>query len=221
MKNEFIDLPKGPQLSKAEILTQSADYYKLMSTRRTVREFSSDPVDLQVIENCIRTAGTAPSGANQQPWHFAIITDPKIKKEIRLAAEAEESEFYAGRAGEVWLETLEHLGTHAKKPFLEQAPVLIAIFEQKYTINETGKRVKHYYAKESTGIATGTLISAIHNAGLASLTHTPSPMKFLSNILDRPDGERPFLLLVVGHPAEKTMVPNITKKSLSEISSRY
>ena len=221
MKNEFIDLPKGPQLSKAEILTQSADYYKLMSTRRTVREFSSDPVDLQVIENCIRTAGTAPSGANQQPRHFAIITDPKIKKEIRLAAEAEEAEFYAGRAGEVWLETLEHLGTHAKKPFLEQAPVLIAIFEQKYTINETGKRVKHYYAKESTGIATGTLISAIHNAGLASLTHTPSPMKFLSNILDRPDGERPFLLLVVGHPAEKTMVPNITKKSLSEISSRY
>jgi nitroreductase len=166
-------------------------------------------------------AGSAPSGANQQPWHFAIVRSPEIKKRIREAAEAEEKEFYAGRAGDVWLDTLAPLGTDANKPFLEEAPILIAIFEKKYEVDASGRKKKNYYAKESTGIATGVLITALHQSGLATLTHTPSPMNFLTKVLNRPEGERPFLLLVVGHPAPDAMVPDIQKKSFTEISSMH
>ena len=200
---------------------RSANFFDLVSKRRTVREFSSEAVHPEVIDNCIRSAGRAPSGANQQPWHFVVIRDPEIKKNIREAAEEEEAKFYAGRAGDTWLETLEPLGTDANKPFLEKAPLLIAIFEEKYHEDEMGAKVKHYYSKESVGIATGMLITALHHAGLATLTHTPSPMNFLSTILKRPEGQKPFLLLVVGHPAEGTLVPDIRKKSLSQIRTEY
>ena len=174
-----------------------------------------------MIENCIRTAGTAPSGANMQPWHFVLISDPKIKKKIRVAAEKEEKEFYKTRAPKEWLEALAPLGTDNIKPYLETAPYLIAIFMQRFGKLPDGRRVKHYYGLESVGIATGMLITAIHNAGLASLTHTPSPMGFLNEILDRPKNERPFLLLVVGHPAEDARVPDIKRKDISEIMTEF
>lgn len=203
------------------MLQRSAEFYEFMKSRRTIREFSTEEVSQEVIDNCLKTAGTAPSGANQQPWHFVIIRDSSIKAQIREAAEEEERNFYAGRAGDTWLEALEPLGTDADKPFLEKAPILIAIFEQKYTLNDQGDKVKHYYAKESVGIATGVLISALHNVGLATLTHTPSPMNFLTKILKRPEGEKPFLLLVVGYPAEGVEVPNIDKKKLTDISSHF
>ena len=174
-----------------------------------------------MIENCIKTAGTAPSGANIQPWHFVLISDPTIKKQIRVAAEKEEKEFYKTRAPKEWLEALAPLGTDNIKPYLETAPYLIAIFMQRFGKLPDGRRVKHYYGLESVGIATGMLITAIHNAGLASLTHTPSPMGFLNEILDRPKNERPFLLLVVGHPAEDARVPDIKRKDISEIMTEF
>ncbi len=217
MNKHFIPLSNYKRQSSAKMIDSSKAFYDLMKQRRTVRDFSTDAIPAEVIDQCLQTAGTAPSGANQQPWHFVTITDSVLKSKIREAAEEEERAFYEGRAGEVWLDTLEPLGTDAAKPFLEQAPVLIAIFEQKYIIDDNGDKLKHYYSKESTGIATGLLITALHNAGLATLTHTPSPMNFLKTILDRPDGERPFLLLVVGYPADGAKVPNITKKSLNEI----
>jgi len=172
-----------------------------------------------VIENCIRTAGTAPSGANLQPWHFVVVSDSKIKKRIRFAAEKEEKEFYTNRAPKEWLDALAPLGTNEQKPFLEKAPHLIAIFAKSYDILPDGRKVKQYYSQESTGIACGILITAIHNAGLVSLTHTPSPMNFLNEILGRPNNERPFLLLVVGYPAKDAKVPDIQKKILEEIAS--
>ncbi len=203
------------------MLHDSQQFYEKMATRRTVRDFSSKDVDPDTIRACIRAAGTAPSGANLQPWHFSIIRSKEIKKQIREAAEEEEKAFYNGRAGDAWLDVLSPLGTDANKPFLETAPVLIAIFEKKYVIGEAGQKTLHYYSKESTGIAVGMLIAALHTAGLATLTHTPSPMNFLSRILKRPDGERPFLLLVVGHPADDAMVPDIQKKSFEEIASLH
>lgn len=187
--------------------------------RRTVREFSADPIPAGVLEDCLLAAGSAPNGANLQPWHFAVIQDPKMKQQIREAAEAEEREFYGGRAPKEWLDTLAHLGTDAEKPFLETAPALIAIFQQSQSVDAEGRETKTYYPKESVGLATGFLIAALHEAGLASLTHTPSPMKFLNEILERPATEKPFLLLVVGYPAEDCQVPEITKKSLDAISS--
>lgn len=220
MKNTFIPLANYERPEPAEMAQRASTFYELMCKRRTVREFSSDPIPDEVINDCLLTAGTAPSGANQQPWHFAVVKDKALKSVIREGAEKEEREFYAGRAGDTWLETLEPLGTNADKPFLEIAPVLIAIFEQKYAL-ENGKKIKHYYAKESTGIATGILITALHNAGLVTLTHTPSPMNFLGEILRRPQGERPFLLLVAGYPADNVTVPDITKKSLDDISSHF
>ncbi|HHJ07303.1 MAG TPA: nitroreductase family protein, partial [Anaerolineae bacterium] len=165
------------------------------------------------------TAGTAPNGANQQPWHFTVVSDPAIKKQIREAAEAEEKAFYSGRAGDEWLKALAHLGTDWEKPFLETAPYLIVIFAQSYGLDQTGKKTKHYYVTESVGIATGMLITAIHHAGLVSLTHTPSPMGFLRRILNRPVNEKPFLILVVGYPAKDAQVPVISKKSLDEIAT--
>jgi nitroreductase len=176
-------------------------------------------VPRSVIEACLRTAGTAPSGANQQPWHFVAVSDPAVKSHIRQAAEAEEREFYERRASQEWLDALAPLGTDAHKPFLEIAPYLIAIFAQTYGMGADGGKIKHYYVTESVGIATGLLIAALHHAGLATLTHTPSPMGFLNEILGRPANERPFLLLVVGYPAENAQVPAITKKALEEIAT--
>jgi nitroreductase len=221
MQHNFIPLHGYKKYSQTEMLKRADAFYDLMRTRRSVRTFSTEKVPEEIIDRCIMTAGTAPSGANQQPWHFVVVVDPTVKHDIRQAAEKEEQHFYAGRAGDTWLDTLRPLGTNAEKPFLENAPVLIAIFEQKYHHDADSERqIKHYYSKESTGIATGLLITALHNAGLVTLTHTPSPMNFLGKLLKRPDGERPFLLLVVGFPANKTTVPDINKKSLNEIRTK-
>ena len=187
--------------------------------RRTVRDFSDRPVPRAVIESCLRAAGTAPSGANKQPWHFAVVGDPALKRRIREAAEAEERAFYAGKAGDEWLAALAPLGTDADKPFLETAPWLIVVFQQNYGLGPDGERIKHYYVQESVGIATGFLIAALHHCGLATLTHTPSPMKFLARILGRPANERAVMILVAGHPADGATVPAIDKKPLEAIAS--
>lgn len=205
--------------SDDEMRESARDFSEDIRRRRSVRDFSPDPVPREVIEHCLLAAGSAPNGANLQPWHFAVVSDPETKLRIREAAEQEEREFYGGRAGEDWLETLAPLGTDAAKPFLEIAPVLIAIFQKSRTTDASGRPTKTYYAKESVGIATGFLIAALHRAGLATLTHTPSPMKFLNVILDRPSDEKPFLLLVVGHPAPDCRVPSISKQPLDRISS--
>jgi len=195
------------------------DFYVDINRRRTVREFSDRPVPRDIIETALEAASTAPSGANLQPWHFAVVSGPETKKKIRQAAEAEEREFYTHRASEEWLTALAPLGTDDQKPFLEEAPYLIAVFLQKFGELPDGRKVKHYYPAESTGLATGMLITALHVAGLATLTHTPSPMKFLNEILGRPKSERPFLLLVVGYPADDARVPDIKRKSLGEFAS--
>lgn len=200
-----------------EMNKRARSFYNDIKRRRTVREFSDRPVPREIIEECIRAAGTAPNGANRQPWHFVVVQDPGVKTKIREAAEEEEREFYERRATDEWLEALEPLGTDENKPFLEEAPYLIVIFEERYGRNPQGEKVRNYYVKESVGIATGMLITAVHRAGLASLTHTPSPMGFLNEILERPDNERPFLILVVGYPKEGVSVPEISKKSLNEI----
>lgn len=210
---QYIEYPPEEMLSRAK------EFYTNIRRRRSVRDFSPRQVPREVIEVCIRSAGTSPSGANQQPWHFAVVSDPVIKHEIRIAAEKEEHEFYTRRATEEWLAALKPLGTDERKSFLETAPYLIAIFSQSYSIDDKGEHVKHYYASESVGIATGILITALHHAGLATLTHTPSPMKFLNTILNRPRYEKPFLLLVVGYPSEDALVPDISKKSLHAIAS--
>jgi nitroreductase len=184
-----------------------------------VREFSDRPVPIDIIRTALKAANTAPSGANLQPWHFAVISGAETKKKIRQAAEVEEREFYAHRASKEWLAALEPLGTDDSKPFLETAPYLIAVFLQKFGVLPDGRKVKHYYPVESTGLATGILITALHHAGLATLTHTPSPMKFLNEILGRPNSERPFLLLVVGYPADAATVPDIQRKTLDEYAS--
>lgn len=187
--------------------------------RRTVRDFSSRPVPPGVIEQCLLAGGTAPSGANRQPWRFVVVSDPEIKHRIREAAEEEERAFYRDRAPADWLEALAPLGTDENKPFLEAAPHLIAIFGESYRLDESGRKSKNYYVTESVGIATGLLIAALHHAGLATLTHTPSPMGFLNEVLGRPKNERPFLLLVVGYPDPEAQVPEITKKGLEEIAT--
>ena len=218
-KKQLIPLDNYVSLSPDEMLARASDFYKDINRGRTVRDFLDKSVDKKVIENCIGAAGTSPSGANLQPWHFVAVSDPGIKKEIRNAAEKEEYEFYHGRASKEWLQDLEPFETNEQKPFLEKAPWLIAIFEQRYGVSSEGGKKKHYYVSESVGIATGMLITAIHNAGLVSLTHTPSPMKFLNTILKRPANEKPFLLLVVGYPSDKVKVPDIKRKSLKEIST--
>ena len=202
-----------------EMLQRAAAFRAQLQRRRTVRHFSSRPVERRVIEDCLLAAGTAPSGANMQPWHFVVISDRDVKRQIRWAAEKEEYEFYHHRAPQEWLDALAPLGTDEHKPFLEIAPYVIAIFSQSYGVLPDGRRVKNYYVAESVGIATGILITAVHQAGLVTLTHTPSPMGFLNTILDRPDNERPFLVLVVGYPAEDALVPEIGKKSLHDIAS--
>jgi nitroreductase len=185
--------------------------------RRTVREFSERPVPREVIEDCLAAAASAPSGANQQPWHFVVVTDPTLKHRIREAAEAEERAFYGGRAPDAWLAALAALGTDARKPFLETAPYLIVVFAQNHGLDPAGQVVKHYYVAESVGIATGFLIAGLHQAGLATLTHTPSPMGFLRELLGRPDHERAYLILVTGYPAADARVPAITRKPLDEV----
>lgn len=190
-----------------------------MKRRRSVRHFSDRPVARAVIEDCLRAANSAPSGANQQPWHFVVVADAETKSRIRGAAEKEEREFYERRAPEEWLEALRPLGTDEHKPFLETAPYLIAIFAQLHGVDADGSRYKHYYVNESVGIATGMLITALHLAGLATLTHTPSPMRFLNEILDRPGHERPYLLLVVGYPAADAVVPDLEKRPLEQVST--
>ena len=208
-----IPLTGLPDLSAKERLARAEAFLDLMRCRRSVRDFSNRPVDRQVIDACVQTAGQAPSGANQQPWHFEVVGDPDLKRRIREAAEAEERAFYAQRAPDAWLAALTPLGTDAEKPFLEIAPWLIVVFEQRHGLTPDGERIQHYYSKESVGLATGFLIAALHNAGLATLTHTPSPMGFLNEILERPSNEKPFLLLVTGHPADGVTVPDITRKN--------
>ena len=209
------------EYSVEEVKSRALVYYENMKSRRTVRNFSQRHVPLDIIQNCLRVADSAPNGANQHPWHFVVISNPEIKSQIRKAAEKEEQDFYKSRATSEWLKALEPLGTDEHKPFLESAPYLIAIFAKVHGVNEQGKRVKHYYVNESVGIATGFLISAIHQAGLASLTHTPSPMRFLNKILHRPEQERPFLLLVVGYPDKNAKVPDIKRKTLPDISTYF
>jgi nitroreductase len=199
--------------------TRAAEFLHEMRRRRSVREFSDRPVPLAIIEDCLRVANSAPSGANQQPWHFVVVSNPEIKHRIRLAAEKEEREFYSRRASREWLEVLRPLGTDENKPFLETAPHLIAIFAQSRGERPDGEKIKHYYVAESVGIATGMLIAAIHHAGLVCLTHTPAPMRFLNEILGRPSFERPYLILVVGYPADGTQVPAIKKKNLAEVTT--
>jgi nitroreductase len=190
-----------------------------MRRRRSVRQFSDRPVDRGIIEDCLRAAGSAPSGANLQPWHFVVVSDRVVKRRIREGAEREERQFYTRRAPRAWLEALEPLGTDASKPFLETAPYLIVIFAERYGRRRGGGTVKRYYVQESVGIATGLLVTALHLAGLATLVHTPSPMRFLNGILGRPDNESPFVLLVAGHPAANAMVPVIQKKPLEKIAT--
>ena len=204
-----------------EMRQRATAFFDLMKQRHSTRDFADKPVPLDVILKCLETAGRAPSGANQQPWHFVVVTDPEVKHQIRLAAEEEERAFYAGRASEEWLEALAPLGTDADKSFIDRAGCLIVIFAQSYGLTDDGERVKHYYVQESVGIATGFLITALHNAGLACLTHTPSPMGFLSEILQRPKNERAYINLVVGYPAEDAQVPThaLEKKNLDEFVS--
>lgn len=209
---EFEALPPEEMTNRAE------SFRRLMARRRTVRDFSDRPVPRALIETAVMTAASAPSGANQQPWTFACVSDAEIKRRIRIAAEEEEKAFYGGRAGEEWLGALAPLGTDWQKPFLETAPWLIAIFGQRFGVSGAGERIKHYYMPESVGIATGFLIAALHQAGLATLTHTPSPMGFLNGILGRPDHEKALILLVVGYPDEKAMVPAIGRKPLEQVA---
>lgn len=216
--DQFIALNFSP-LEEQAMRDEARAFYQQMSTRRSVREFSPQEVPQSVLEDAIRAAGTAPSGANMQPWHFVVVHNPTLKRQIREAAEKEERELYDHRASDEWLRALAPLGTDAQKPFLETAPALIAIFLKKVTLDVDGNKHKNYYTSESVGIATGMLITALHRAGLATLTHTPSPMKFLSEILQRPDHERPFLLLVVGYPAKGVQVPDITRAALGDIAT--
>lgn len=212
LSHEFVD--------KDEMIKRSQDFYQFMNMRRTVRAFSNRPVPREVMENIIKTASTAPSGAHKQPWRFCLIGNPSIKREIRMAAEKEEKENYSGRMSNQWIKDLNPFGTNWEKEFLEIAPWHIVVFKRIYDIVE-GKKRNNYYVSESVGIATGMLLTAIHNAGLVGLTHTPSPMNFLAKVLERPENERAFLLIPVGYPAEDTTVPNIKRKELDEIISYF
>ena len=217
-QSPFIPLSGYREYSEDEMARRAREFHLEMKRRRTVRDFSERPVPRAIIDECLRAATTAPSGANLQPWHFVVVGEAETKRQIRVAAEEEERHFYRHRAPREWLDALAPLGTDEHKPFLERAPWLIAIFAQKYGRLDDGRKVKHYYPVESVGLATGMLIAALHLAGLATLTHTPSPMKFLNEILGRPkDAERPFLLLVTGYPDDRAMVPDIGRKALDDV----
>lgn len=202
-------------------LQVSEEHYLMMNKRRSLREFSDGPIDIQIIENIIKTASTAPSGAHKQPWTFCIVQDKEIKQKIREAAEKEEFENYNGRMSDEWLKDLEAFNTNWQKPFLEIAPYLIVVFKQSYALDQNGEKHKNYYVNESVGLACGFLLAAIHQAGLVALTHTPSPMNFLSNVLNRPENEKPFLLIPVGKPPKDALVPNLIRKSFEEIAILY
>ncbi len=219
MEARFVPLTTYCGYPEDEMIRRVEAFRTDMVRRRTVRHFSDRPVPREVVEECLRTAGTAPSGANLQPWHFVVVTDAGTKHRIRERAEIEEREFYRHRASKEWLDALAPLGTDEHKPFLETAPILIVIFAEKYGLRPDGSRFSTYYATESVGLATGLLIAAVHRAGLASLTHTPSPMGFLNEILGRPKNEKPFLILVVGYPAADAVVPDIGRKPLEEIAT--
>mgnify|MGYP001817790838 FL=1 len=216
-----VPLPDWQHSTNSEMRARAADYLEDIKRRHSVRAFKDTPVPRDIIETCIRAAGTAPSGANHQPWHFVCVSDAQVKRKIRIAAEHEEEAFYGGRAGEDWLENLDRLGTDQHKPFLETAPWLIAVFLQRSGLDDEGNKRKNYYMSESVGIATGFLLNALHRAGLATLTHTPNPMKFLNQVLERPGNERPYMLLVVGHPADDATVPAaaLEKKPLEAIAT--
>ncbi len=216
---QALPLPDRNTLADEAMADATIEFHQHMARRHSIREFSDKPVSREIIETCVKTAGTAPSGANHQPWHFVAVSDPVIKKQIRLAAEEEEKAFYAGGGGDEWIKALEPIGTGPEKPHLEIAPWLIVIFAQRFGEFEDGTRYKNYYVNESVGIATGFLIAAIHNAGLVTLTHTPNPMKFLNGVLNRPSSEKPVMILPVGHPADNATVPAVAKikKPLDEI----
>ena len=221
---EPLPLPDRHTMSDAEMREAAADFLAFMRRRHTVRDYdSSKPVDVGVIRDCIAAAGTAPSGANHQPWHFAAISNAQMKSRIRAAAEQEEVEFYGGGAGEEWLKALEPIGTDASKPHLDDAPWLIVVFAQRYGEFSDGTRYKNYYVPESVGIATGMLITALHHAGLVALTHTPNPMSFLNEMLGRPKSEKPVMIIAVGHPAADATVPSVAKlkKPIAEILSEF
>ena len=205
------------ELPPEQMLEESRKFEQTIQRRRTVRDFSDRPVELEIIENAVRAAGSAPSGANKQPWHFVIVAKPEVKQLIRKAAEAEEAEFYHGRAPQSWLDDLKVFETDEHKPFLETAPYLIAVFLERNTVDEDGTKHKNYYMPESVGIATGMLLTSLHLSGLATLTHTPSPMKFLNEILGRPSNEKPFMLIVAGYPSDDVTVPDISRKSFEQI----
>lgn len=215
----MVPLTTWREYPEQEMRERAASFRAELARRRTVRMFSDRPVPREVVEQCLLAAGSAPSGANLQPWHFVVVSDPEVKRRIRIAAEEEEREFYAHRAPPEWLAALAPLGTDEDKPYLEIAPYLIAIFGERHGVAADGRKVTHYYVNESVGIATGFLIAALHHAGLATLTHTPSPMGFLNEVLERPGHERPFLLLVVGYPAKGAMVPDISRKPLEAIAT--
>jgi iodotyrosine deiodinase len=218
-EHSFLPLAGYREYPAEEMLARAQSFAQEMSRRRTVRDFAPRAVPSGVIEACVQAAGSAPSGANRQPWHFVVVEDAAVKRRIREGAEEEEREFYGHRATADWLAALAPLGTDANKPFLEIAPALIVVFSEKHSLDANGEKQKNYYPVESTGLATGFLIAALHHAGLATLTHTPSPMKFLNEILARPENEKPFVLLVVGYPADDCKVPAITRKQLPEFTT--
>ncbi|MCH8202954.1 MAG: nitroreductase family protein [Proteobacteria bacterium] len=218
-----IPYPERFDYPDAEMIARAGAFHAAMKKRHTVREFSDRPVPREVIETCLLTAGLAPNGANRQPWHFAVLGPGEKRRLIRQKAEAEEREFYAGRAGREWLDALKPLGTDPAKPFLETAPWLIVVFAQRYDLSPDGEKRKNYYVTESVGIACGFLVTALHNAGLVSLTHTPSPMGFLNQICGRPENEKPLMIVVAGHPAADATIPKeaLNKKSLEEMASFF
>ena len=217
--NPFVPLTTYREYPPAEMVARASAFNTEIQRRRTVREFSDRPVPREIIEQCLLASGSAPSGAHLQPWQFVVVTDPALRRTLRVEAEREEHEFYNGKAPKAWLDALAPLGTDEHKPFLEIAPYLIVIFEKTHSILGDGRRVKNYYVSQSTGIACGILITALHWAGLATLTHTPSPMKFLNRILGRPADERPFLILVAGYPVEGVTVPDLQRKPLEQIAT--
>ena len=216
---KFLPLTTYREIPQEDMLRRASAFKSEMLRRRTVRQFSDRPVPRQIIEECLQVAGSAPIGANQQPWHFVVVSDPEVKRQVRQAAEKAEYDFYHGRAPQDWLDALAPLGTDEHKPYLETAPYLIVIFAENFSAAADGKKIKNYYMTESVGIATGLLIAAIHTSGLVSLTHTPSPMGFLNEVLQRPARERAFLVLVVGYPAIDACAPDIQKKSLDQIAT--
>ncbi len=217
---EYIRYSK-PHYSDDEMQQRTTDFYEWMDGRRSVRDFSDRPVPRSVIDNILLTASTAPSGAHKQPWTFCVVSNPDMKRQIREAAEKEEYESYHNRMSDTWLDDLKPLGTDWHKPFLETVPYLIIVFKRVFEVGPNGEKRNNYYVNESVGLAAGFLLAAIHKAGLVTLTHTPSPMNFLTKILDRPDNERPFLLLPVGYPAQEAYVPNIHRKPLDQIAQFY